>query len=308
MVLRRLIYVVVLLLQVALGKAQEPTVVKVPFGTPVTLGVNNSEGNFTYQWYRDGRAMANETRSTLTVREAGNYQVRAINQSDCASDLSDIFSVVLMTSDLQVVKKSEARHVGPNETFEYYITARNNGNSDNTDIVVTDRLPGTLRFIGVDKAAAVYEEGLITWRIPSLTVGQEEVLTVKVQGKAEGFVVNTANIQSNNTILPDLVPENNSSTDTKKIIGNIKVPNVITPNGDGKNDVLKVDGIELYKENTLAIFNRWGNEVFRSQGGYQNNWDGNGLSEGTYFYVLKLVSREGVSSSVTGYITLLRDK
>ena len=307
MAIRRLLYVVVLFLQVTLVKAQEPTVIKVPYGTPVTLGVNNPDGNYTYQWYRDGRAMANQTRSTLTVTTAGNYQVRAINQGDCASDLSDVFSVVLMTSDLQVVKKSEARHVGPNETFEYYITARNNGNSDNTNIVVTDRLPSNLKFIAVDKTAAVYEEGLITWRIPSLTVGQEETLVVKVQGKAQGLVVNTANVQSTNTILPDLVPENNSSTDTKKIIGNIKIPNVITPNGDGKNDVLKVDGIELYKENSISIFNRWGNEVYRSKG-YQNDWNGNGLSEGTYFYVLKLVSREGVSSSVTGYITLLRDK
>ncbi len=307
MVIRRLLYVVVLFLQVTLVKAQEPTVVKVPYGTPVTLGVNNPNGNYTYQWYRDGRAMANETRSTLTVTTAGNYQVRAINQGDCASDLSDVFSVVLMTSDLQVIKKSEARHVGPNETFEYYITARNNGNSDNTNIVVTDRLPSNLKFIAVDKTAAVYEEGLITWRIASLAVGQEETLVVKVQGKVQGLVVNTANIQSNNTTLPDLVPENNSSTDTKKIIGNIKIPNVITPNGDGKNDVLKVDGIELYKENSISIFNRWGNEVYRSQG-YQNNWNGNGLSEGTYFYVLKLVSREGISSSLTGYITLLRDK
>ena len=307
MVVRRLIYLVVLLLQITIVKAQEPTVVRVPYGTSVTLGVNNSNGNYTYQWYRDGRVMANQTRSTLTVTTAGNYQVRAINQGDCASDLSDVFSVVLMTSDLQVVKKSEARHVGPNETFEYYITARNNGNSDNTNIVVTDRLPSNLKFIAVDKTAAVYEEGLITWRIPSLTVGQEETLVVKVQGKAQGLVVNTANVQSTNTILPDLVPENNSSTDTKKIIGNIKIPNVITPNGDGKNDVLKVDGIELYTENSISIFNRWGNEVYRSQG-YQNNWNGNGLSEGTYFYVLKLVSREGNASSMTGYITLLRDK
>ena len=307
MVLRRLIYVIVLLLQVTLVKAQETNMIKVPSGAPVTLRINNPDGSFTYQWFRDGRAMPNETRPIIIVTAAGNYQVQAINLGNCASDLSDVFAVVFMNSDLQVVKKSEARHVGPNETFEYYITARNNGNSGNSDIVVTDRLPATLRFVSVDKTAAVFEEGLITWRIPSLAVGQEEVLTVRVQGKVEGYVVNTANIQGNG-LLPDLVPENNTSTDTKKIIGNIKVPNVITPNGDGKNDVLKVDGIELYRQNTLAIFNRWGNEVFRSNGGYQNNWDGNGLSEGTYFYVLKLVSREGISSSKTGYITLLRDK
>ena len=307
MVVRRLIYLVVLLLQITIVKAQEPTVVRVPYGTSVTLGVNNSNGNYTYQWYRDGRAMANETRSTLTVNAEGNYQVRAINQGNCASDLSDIFSVVLMTSDLQVVKKSEARHVGPNETFEYYITARNNGNSDNTDIIVTDRLPGTLRFIGVDKAAAVYEEGLITWRIPSLTVGQEETLVVKVQGKTEGVIINTANIQSANTTLPDLVSGNNSSTDTKKIIGNIKIPNVITPNGDGYNDKFIVKNIDYYPNNTLKIFDKAG-RILYTKHTYANDWDGtiNGspLNEGTYYYIIDLGKGIG---TFKGFINIIRD-
>lgn len=309
MVVRKLIFLVSLFLQFYVAKAQTQNVIRVPWGTPVTLGVNNPNGNYAYQWYLDGRAMANETRSTLTVRNAGNYQVRAINQGDCVSDLSDVFSVILMDSDLEVIKKSETRAVGPNEVFEYYITARNKGNSDNTDIVVTDELPtNMLEFVGLDKPSATYNNGVITWNIASLAVGQSDVLTVKVKGKVAGVVVNTAKIRSNNPILPDLIAANNTSTDTKKIVGNIKVPNVITPNGDGKNDVFKVEGIELYKENTLSIFNRWGNEVFRSAGGYKNDWSGNGLSEGTYYYVLKLVSREGVSSNVTGYITLLRDK
>lgn len=309
MVVRKLILLVLLLLQFFVAKAQTRNVIKVPWGTPVTLGVNNPNGNYAYQWYLDGRAMPNETRSTLTVSTPGNYQVRAINQGDCASDLSDVFSVILMNSDLEVTKRSETRAVGPNEVFAYYITAKNNGNSDNTNIIVTDELPtNMLEFVGLDKTSATYNNGVITWNIASLAVGQTDVLTVKVKGKMAGIVVNTAKIKSNNPMLPDLVADNNTSTDTKKIVGNIKVPNVITPNGDGKNDVFKIEGIELYKENTLSIFNRWGNEVFRSAGGYKNNWNGDGLSEGTYYYVLKLISKEGVASNVTGYITLLRDK
>ncbi len=54
--------------------------------------------------------------------------------------------------------------------------------------------------------------------------------------------------------------------------------NVITPNGDGKNDtfVVPVSG------STLQVFNRWGKEVFKAND-YQNNW-GKGTTNGTYFY------------------------
>ena len=41
-----------------------------------------------------------------------------------------------------------------------------------------------------------------------------------------------------------------------------------------------------YESSELTIFNRWGRVVFHSKD-YQNDWDGGGLSDGTYFYVLK---------------------
>lgn len=305
--IRQLIFLVALSLQFAFVKAQNPNVIRVAWGTSITLNAS-SNGNYSYQWYRDGRPMANENQSQIRINTGGSYQVRAINQSDCASELSNAFEVIYEYSDLEVVKKSEPRYVGPNETFTYEITVENKGNTDNTNVVMLDRLPDNLRYVGIESTTfgnATYENGIIRWHIPRLPVRDIVTIVIKVQGKMAGTILNTARATGD---LHDINMANNTSTDTKKIIGNIRTPNVITPNGDGKNDVFKIDGIELYKENTLSIFNRWGNEVFRSAGGYKNNWNGDGLSEGTYYYVLKLVSKEGVDSSVTGWITLLRDK
>lgn len=307
--IRKAIFLLLLLLQVITVKAQQnPHQIRVPWGTLVPLAVQ-SDGNYSYQWYRDGRSITNENGNRIVVNTAGRYQVKAINNGNCESDMSDVFEVIYEYSDLEVIKKSETRYVGPNEAFTYEITVENLGNTDNTNVVMLDMLPSNLTFLGIESTSigeAKHQDGLITWNIPLLKFGiPPAALLIKVQGKLAGTVVNIARVSGD---LYDTDMNNNTSTDTKKIIGNIRVPNVITPNGDGKNDVLKIDGIELYKENTLSIFNRWGNEVFRSAGGYKNNWNGEGLSEGTYYFVLKLVSKEGIDSSTTGWITLLRDK
>lgn len=84
------------------------------------------------------------------------------------------------------------------------------------------------------------------------------------------------------------------------------VPNLFTPNGDGNNDVFEIRGLGLFYSNSLVIVNRWGNEVYKSNN-YQNNWTGEGLNEGTYFY--KLTIKETVDSqptTFTGYVTLVR--
>ncbi|GAA4369502.1 hypothetical protein GCM10023185_43180 [Hymenobacter saemangeumensis] len=77
--------------------------------------------------------------------------------------------------------------------------------------------------------------------------------------------------------------------------------NVITPNNDGKNDVLEIDNIKLYPGNSLTIFNRWGREVY-STSNYQNNWGGEGQSAGVYYYLLKLPN----GSSTKGWFEIIK--
>ncbi len=60
------------------------------------------------------------------------------------------------------------------------------------------------------------------------------------------------------------------------------IPNVITPNADGKNDVWQIGNLQYYPQNSLTIFDRWGKKVFEASA-YQNNW-GQNAKPGTYFY------------------------
>lgn len=83
------------------------------------------------------------------------------------------------------------------------------------------------------------------------------------------------------------------------------VPNIITPNGDGKNDVLVIKDLSFFPGSQLLIFNRWGNEVYRSEN-YANNWNGSGLADGTYFYILNRKEKSGSITTLKGWIYLKR--
>jgi gliding motility-associated-like protein len=85
-----------------------------------------------------------------------------------------------------------------------------------------------------------------------------------------------------------------ASAEVTLIVKELFIPSVITPNGDGKNDFLKIN--EGYEEFKLIIINRWGNVEYTSDN-YINEWDGrNGkgmyLPNDTYFYVVKFKNGE----------------
>ena len=80
--------------------------------------------------------------------------------------------------------------------------------------------------------------------------------------------------------------------------------NVFTPNNDGQNDYFVFKNLDKFPENELVIYNRWGNEVY-TQENYDNSWDGSNLSEGTYFWMMK-VKVCGEYEKIKGYVTILR--
>lgn len=102
-------------------------------------------------------------------------------------------------------------------------------------------------------------------------------------------------------------------------------PNVITPNGDGVNDVFAIENLntnineedpDAYRTNRLIIHDRWGNKVYDAKN-YDtyakdgqiypgdNIFDGSGLSDGTYYYSFYYKGK-AETTSYNGSLTIIR--
>jgi len=95
----------------------------------------------------------------------------------------------------------------------------------------------------------------------------------------------------------------------------LQIGNVLTPNGDKKNDSFQVqimglplkDFRDAYLSNELIVFNRWGKKVFNKTNFKSEEWDCSNLSDGTYFYILQCKGQYG-DDLFKGSVTILRDK
>lgn len=83
-----------------------------------------------------------------------------------------------------------------------------------------------------------------------------------------------------------------------------RMPNIITPNGDGFNEYLKISNLESLKECKIEIFNRWGKLVFQSDN-YQNNWNAMEESDGVYYYTVSYISWFG-PGELHGFFHVMR--
>jgi len=81
----------------------------------------------------------------------------------------------------------------------------------------------------------------------------------------------------------------------------VVIPNIITPNGDGQNQLFVLKGLAS-PDWKLCIFSRWGREVF-TQVAYDNSWDATGQPDGVYYYLL---TNSKTSQKIKGWLEVRR--
>jgi gliding motility-associated-like protein len=179
--------------------------------------------------------------------------------------------------------------------------------------------------VGVDTNGCANTDSVVITmnQIPNIiasndtTVCLGEMITISVTGGTTYTWDNSLGIGASHDVTPTVTTsyivtgdENGciASDTVVVVIDNLcfNIPNVFTPNSDGKNDVWNIKGFESYPDINVKVFNRWGDLMFESVG-YSEPWDGtyNGTEspEATYYYIIVLGDGE---DGITGTINIVR--
>ena len=78
----------------------------------------------------------------------------------------------------------------------------------------------------------------------------------------------------------------------------IEITNIITPNGDNKNEFFAFKNLEFFPNSKLEVFSRWGKKIYENNN-YDNKWNGGDAKEGVYYYILKMPDKDAVKGTVT---------
>jgi gliding motility-associated-like protein len=81
------------------------------------------------------------------------------------------------------------------------------------------------------------------------------------------------------------------------------LPNIITPNGDGQNDVFVIPGINAFENASVLIYDRWGKLIYENnsydagtgEATVSQGFSADGFNDGTYFYIVNIDSGECVT-------------
>ena len=262
--------------------------------------------------------------AALKVEDPGTYSVTVTNTEGCiASDTIEIsdrstFDISIEQDDFMVCPGDgmELRVNGGTE-FRWIDTSGTLSRTDIADPIATPTYLTTYIVIASDECQTdtlmttldLFEKA--TTAGPDTCVSQDSPITLFAAGGEayewipgtdvldDAFIANpTVSPTESQDIIVIITDENNCAwrdtvhvelvTDPTEVF----LPNLITPNGDGKNDFLEFPGITKFGVNTIRVYNRWGDLVYqklnymldedRFDGRYKNE----PLPAGNYYYEL----------------------
>lgn len=294
------------------GVAQQGQLLRIVKGNKVTMRADAAHA-LSFIWLRDGEPIAGAHDARIVVTEPGIYTVIALG-TICHSEASDPVEILIDTGepdkqvDIEIQSLTEHNAVFVNEPFKHHLLLLNKGAVDASELVATFSLPQSLSYLEVVEPAGAdvsYNSAAneLSWRLARLAAGAAESLWLRLQGNAAGEAIVLARVRSAEQ---DRRSGNNESESKIDVI-NLFIPNVITPNGDGKNDRFVIRGIEFFGYSRLRIFNVDGQQLYDMQD-YKNDWDADKIGEGTYFYYLELTDSKSQKHVFKGYITVLSEE
>ncbi|WP_428229029.1 gliding motility-associated C-terminal domain-containing protein [Flavobacterium sp.] len=312
-----------------------------PSGTTISNWTSVATAGVTYP-NASGTGNLNETLVTLANGATATYEVTVQTPADFTGTLVNSVTATSTTPDpnpracttcssnpiiagpkvvpgahlntVKTLKDPSQTTFVPGEEVIYRITVTNQGPGDAESVNIIDNAPtGTTisSWSTVASSGVTYPNasgiGDLNETLAILGNGLVAIyeVTVKTPILFAGTTLVNSVTTTSTTTDPSPGPCTTCSTNpTKVALPGIFIPNVITPDGDGFNDKFVIKELEYYPGSPLMIYNRWGNQVYRSDS-YDNSWSATGLSGGTYYYIFKLKTTEGIKD-YNGWIEVLK--
>lgn len=197
-----------------------------------------------------------------------------------------------------------------NTTNTFVVTVSGNCAYPTSDTVVVSNLPDNLSIAILDSSSTCANTPFVltsgtTGGYPEYTYSWSIDNGTSVIGTSPNLSY-TSPANQGNYVIALTVTDSCGYNDTDYQIINVLppcsviIPNVITPNGDGRNDVFKISNIEYHPNTSVTIFDRWGVKVFETTN-YNNDWKADGLSDGTFFYVIDVPDDKKYNGFISVY-------
>jgi len=306
--------------------------------------VSGGTADYTFSW--TGPAGFESDQEAINSLNSGEYILIVTDNNDC--EQADTVNVDLLF-DLEVnagpdtaLCPSALPLILNGELTggdEYYWTVDGDTLSTNAQITINDAFEGITDLVLVGSNGACSDTDTTTVEIlesPEVDAGEdlrvfvEEVFTLggdptSPDGVTYLWVPNPMSLFDSTAANPtgfllesedfivtvtDLNGCRASDTIFVEVLPDLEVTSGFTPNGDGVNDTWIIDNIELFPSMVVHVFNRWGTEVFESQGynatiAWDGTFEGSILPSGTYYFTIEL-NDSRFPDPITGPITLHR--
>jgi hypothetical protein len=184
--------------------------------------------------------------------------------------------------------------VSPKDTTAYYVTITDANGCMEMDTIVLNVVPGVVPDFIVTREADCSELPTVYVKTIKDSIDVHDTISFDLgDGSASSELDFTHQYQDPGLYTVTLTAERESCEFKKSMqvpVFTLKIPNVITPDGNGKNDTFVVQyGAENYApfdygfKTSFLVYNRWGNVVYETRD-YRNDWSAAGLAAGIYYY------------------------
>lgn len=242
-------------------------------------------GGFIYLW------SSGATTQQITASSSGSYSVQITDANNCTSVSSDVMQVIidatLCNNPPVINSEGLTAEIEGSVTLDLStIISDPDNNVDLSSITIVSQPQSG--------AVATISNGQLRLDYSGVSFSGTDVVTIRVCDLAGSCITENLTIE---------------------VIGDIEVFNAISPNGDGLNDFLRIQYIEVLdrtRNNKVTVLNRWGDKVFEVSN-YDNNTrifkglssNGAELASGTYFYKIEFAGQDAPPMK-TGYLSLKR--